>query len=172
MSAAIPHSPPLRPQNIWPKQTRPHSLATVCVHSDDNYEKKMKQFVYWSQWISENQTEVRWCAHISGHLFEYTCKSNDYSVRFRHTLTWGLQHLTWTAWRSTWRHTIKECLPSEQLWSLWDVTASVEVQPIGSNRLRLCCWPSKVYTLNWLRLTVQGKASPGGRHEWQKKKDA
>lgn len=99
-------------------------------------------------------------------LYKYTCDSNDYFVRLRTVwLTWGLEHLTWTGCRSTWRHTTNECLPSELLCSLWDVTASVEVQPIGSNRLRLCCWPSNVYTLNWLRLIVHGKASPGGRHE-------
>lgn len=81
------------------------------------------------------------------------------------SLTWGLEHLMWMGCRSTWRHTTKECLPSESLCSLWDVTASVEVQPMGSTRLRLRCWPSRVYTLNWLRLTVHGKASPGGsRH--------
>lgn len=79
-------------------------------------------------------------------------------------LTWGLEHLTWTGCRSTWRQTTKECLPSELPCSL-DVTARVEVQPIGSSRLRLCCWPNNVYTLNWLRLIVQGKASPG----WQTK---
>lgn len=98
-------------------------------------------------------------------LYKYTCNSNDYFVNFRTAwLTWGLEHLTWTGCRSTWRQTTKECLPSEQLCSLWDVTASVEVQPIGSNRLRLCCCPSNVYMLNWLRLIVHGKASPGGRH--------
>lgn len=96
-------------------------------------------------------------------LYKYTCKSGDFSVRFESVrLTWGLEHLTWMGCRSTWRQTTKECLPSELLCSLWDVTASVEVQPIGSNRLRLLCCPSSVYTLNWLRLTVHGKASPGG----------
>lgn len=109
-----------------------------------------------------------------GDLYKYTCKSDDYLVSFESVwLTWGLEHLTWMGCRSTWRQTTKECLPSELLCSLWDVTASVEVQPIGSSRLRLLCCPSNVYTLNWLRLTVQGKASPGDRHERRgEKKDS
>ncbi|TNN37235.1 hypothetical protein EYF80_052601 [Liparis tanakae] len=87
-----------------------------------------------------------------------------------------LEHLTWTACRSTWRHTTKECPPppapppppseeeeeEEQPGSLWEVTASVEVQPMGSSRLRRRCCPSSVYTLDRLRLTDHGKASPGG----------
>lgn len=99
-------------------------------------------------------------------LYKYTCNSNDYFVTAKTVwLTWGLEHLTWTGCRSTWRHTTKECLASAELCSLWDVTASVEVQPIGSNRLRLCCCPNNVYMLNWLRLIVHGKASPGVRHK-------
>lgn len=107
-----------------------------------------------------------------GDLYKYTCTSDDYFAECESvSLTWGLEHLTWMGCRSTWRQTTKECLPSEPLCCLWDVTASVEVQPIGSNRLRLLCCPNKVYRLNWLRLIVHGKASPVCRRERRKNKD-
>lgn len=104
-----------------------------------------------------------------GDLYKYTCTSDDYFAEFKSvSLTWVLEHLTWMGCRSTWRQTTKECLPSEPLCCLWDVTANVEVQPIGSNRLRLLCCPNNVYRLNWLRLIVHGKASPSCRRERRK----
>lgn len=107
-----------------------------------------------------------------GDLYKYTCTSDDYFAECKSvSLTWGLEHLTRMGCRSTWRQTTKDCLPSEPLCCLWDVTASVEVQPIGSNRLRLLCCPNKVYRLNWLRLIVHGKASPVCRRERRKNKD-
>lgn len=107
-----------------------------------------------------------------GDLYKYTCTSDDYFAEFSSvSLTWGLEHLTWMGCRSTWRQTTKECLPSEPLCCLWDVTANVEVQPIGSSRLRLLCCPNNVYRLNWLRLIVHGKASPSCRRERRKNKD-
>lgn len=80
--------------------------------------------------------------------------------------TWGFEHFISRDSRSTWRQTTNECLDSgPEASSFCDVTAKVEVQPIGSTKLSVICCPRRVYILKWCRLIVHGKASPNDDKE-------